>query len=204
MRTYSEIEGEQVVRAARATIELIIRSPNLNKKMLIDSLNGYGSPNGVFVTILHYPTRELRGRMGLEGTGKHMGEQVVEAAIGAAFMDPHVVPVSLSESGHIIVEVDLLSDFHRIKSSGKGKLIHVKLGRDGLFIKYGVKTAVLLPSFPHEHKLNKTQFFEAACRSIGIQKDLWTQPKIEIYRFETQTFAELEPDGKIREVKKTK
>ncbi len=202
MRKYSEMEGEQMVRAARAAIELYLRSPNLNRRMLMDSLAGFGTPNGVFVTVYHYPTMEIRGRMGIHGTGKQMGELVVDAAIGAAFMDPHVVPISLSESPHIVVEVEIVSEFEEIRSRGKGKLIKVKMGRDGLFISYGVKRGLLLPSFPQEQKINKTGFFEAACRSIGIQKDLWMQPKIKMSRFETQVFAEGEPDGRVKAVKR--
>jgi uncharacterized protein (TIGR00296 family) len=204
VRRYSEIEGEQIVRAARAAIELFLRSPNLNRQMLVESLKGFGSPNGVFVTIYHYPTMGIRGRMGIHGTGKHMGELVVDAAIGAAFMDPHVVPVSLSESPHMTVEVEIIDDFEDIKSSGKGKLMKMKMGRDGLCISYGVKSALLMPSFPGEHKLNKVGFFEAACRTIGIQKDLWMQAKIKVSRFETQIFAEEEPDGRVREVRRQK
>lgn len=200
-RQYSDIEGEEIVRVARAAIELFLRSPNLNRNMLVDSLKGFGTPNGVFVTIYHYPTMSVRGRMGIYGTGKHMGELIVDAAIGAAFMDPHVVPVSLSENVHIVVEVEVLSDFEEIRSTGKGKLIKIKMGRDGLHVKYGVKSALLLPSFPKEKKLDKVSFFEASCKAIGIGKDMWTQPKVKVFRFETQAFAEEEPDGRVRPVK---
>jgi uncharacterized protein (TIGR00296 family) len=195
------MDGEQMVRAARAAIELQLRSPRLTTGMLIESLAGISSPNGVFVTIFHYPTRAIRGRMGIYGTGKTMGELVVEAALGAAFMDPHVIPVSLSESSHMTVEVEILSAFEDIRSSGKGKMIKVKMGRDGLGIRYGIKRAVLLPSYPSEHNLDKKGFFEAACREIGIQKDLWKQPKVRLSRFETQAFAEDEPDGTVSEIR---
>jgi len=198
MRSYSDIEGEQMVRIARAAIELSLRSPNLNKHILFESLSTLGSPNGVFVTIYHYPTLEIRGRAGVHGTGKRMGEQVVDAAIGAAFMNPNAVPVSMGEAVHTVIKVDVLSDFEEIRSSGRGKLIKVKKGRDGLYLRYGFNSAVLLPSFPEEHKLDKVGFFEAACRSVGIQKDLWMQPKIRISRFETQAFVEEEPDGRVR------
>ncbi|MDE1865192.1 MAG: TIGR00296 family protein [Candidatus Micrarchaeota archaeon] len=202
MRQYSETEGEQIVRGARAAIELFLRSPNLDRNMLVESLKGLGSPNGVFVTVLHYPTRELRGRMGIHGARKHIGELVVDAAIAAGFEDPKFVPVSLNESSHMTVEVDILSDFELIKSSGKGKLIKVKMGRDGIYIKYGFKSAVLLPSFPEENNLDKTGFFEAACKAVGIQKDLWMQPNIKLYRFRAQGFAETEPDGRVIEIKR--
>ncbi len=196
------MEGEQIVRAARAAIELFLRSPKLERGMLMDSLKGLGSPNGVFVTVLHYPTRELRGRMGIHSAKKHIGEQVVDAAIAAGFEDPKFVPVTLRESGHITVEVDVLSEFEQIKSSGKGKLIKVKMGRDGLYIKYGFKSALLLPSFPGENKLDKTAFFEAACKAVGIQKDLWMQPSVRMFRFRTQSFAEEEPDGRVSQIKR--
>ena len=204
MQQYSEGEGEQIVRAARAAIELFLRSPSLDKNMLVNSLKGLGKPNGVFVTILHYPTREIRGRMGIYGTGKHMGELVVDAALAAAFEDPKFVPISLKESDHITVEVDIISDFEEIKSSGKGKLIKVKMGRDGLYVKYGFKNSLLLPSFPIESKLDKTGFFEALCQKVGISKDHWMQPNVKVFRFETKSFAEEEPDGKIVEVKHLK
>ena len=201
MRQYSEIEGEQIVRAARAAIELFLRSPKLDRRLLMESLRDLGTVNGVFVTVLHYPTRTLRGRMGIYGTNGHIGVQVVMAAVAAAFEDQKFVPVSLRENEHIIVEVDILSEFEEIRSSGKGKLIKVKLGRDGLYIKYGFKSAVLLPSFPEENRLDKTGFFEAACRAVGIQKDLWMQPRVKLSRFQTQCFGEVEPDGRVKEIK---
>ncbi len=194
------MEGERIVRAARAAIELFLRSPKLDRSMLVKSLGSMESPHGVFVTIMHYPTRTLRGRMGIYGEKKRTGELVVDASIAAAFEDQKYLHVSLNECGHMVVEVDLMSNFEEIKSSGKGKLIKTKLGRDGLYIKYGFKSAVLLPSFAEENKLNKVQLFEAACRAVGIQKDLWMQPNVKISRFQTQRFAEMEPDGKVREV----
>lgn len=198
------MEGEQIVRAARAAIELFLRSPRLDRKMLMESLKGLGSPHGVFVTILHYPTRELRGRMGIYGSSKHLGELVVDAAIAAAFEDPKFVPISLGESPHMIVEVDMISEFEQIKSSGRGKMIKVKMGRDGLHLKYGFRSAVLLPSYPKERKLNKLQFFEEACRQVGIQKDLWMQPNVKLSKFESERFGETEPDGRVREIKPAK
>ena len=204
MRAYSEIEGEQIVRLARAAIELSIRSPHIDMDMLTSPLSRYGASDGAFVTLYHYPAGGIRNRVGVQKAGARIADLVVNAALGVAFKDPKAVPVSIGEFGHLVVTVDIISDMEEIKAEGRARLMKMKIGRDGIYIKYGIKSVLLLPSFPEENRLSKESFFQAACRMIGLDGDFWMQPKVKVCRFETQAFAEEEPDGRVRRVSKPK
>ncbi|MEM2373812.1 MAG: TIGR00296 family protein, partial [Thermoproteota archaeon] len=62
---------------------------------------------GVFVTLNTYPELELRGCIGFPYPVKDFLEQVVDAALSAAFGDPRFPPLSKDELDRIVVEVSV-------------------------------------------------------------------------------------------------
>ena len=99
MNIYSLAEGAQLVKAARNAIELYMRNPHFNKKIVEQSISHLNDQYGVFVTIESYPTKELRGCIGFPLAVGPISSSLVEAALGAAFEDPRFVPLSLEEYG---------------------------------------------------------------------------------------------------------
>jgi uncharacterized protein (TIGR00296 family) len=201
MGFYSLEEGEELVRAARNAIELSIISQNLDKEIIEKKLNKFDQKHGVFVTIYHYPTRTLRGCIGfMEGIGP-IKRLIVDAAIGAAAEDPRFVPISHLEFEHMIIEVSILSKTERIIGEPQEIKEQVKIGRDGLVIEYGYHKGLLLPIVAVDQRWYPEEFLENVCIKAGLPDHMWKQHDIFLYRFSTQVFREVEPRGKIEEVR---
>lgn len=194
-------DGEKLVKAARNSIELFIMNPHFNKKMVKNNLDEFEHPHGVFVTLEHYPTKELRGCIGFPRALAPLRESLVEAAIAAAFEDPRFVSVSKQELEDLLVEVSVLSSPVPIVGTQKKRLDSVKVGRDGLMVQYGHYSGLLLPIVAVEQKWDKKQFLEETCVKAGLPPNYWSQPNVKLYKFETQLFREETPRGKVMEVK---
>ena len=148
MHIYSDRQGAQLIKAARNTIELSLMSPDFNKGIVGRTLEEFSKPYGVFVTLEHYPTRELRGCIGFPRPIAPLGESVVEASLAAAFEDPRFVSVSSKELDEMLVEVSILSGMEPLGGSSKRRMDGIKIGRDGLMVEYGFNSGLL-----HDHIL---------------------------------------------------
>jgi hypothetical protein len=201
LRIYTLPEGSQLVKAARGTIELYLKSPHFDKAIMKDGLRMFNQKYGVFVTLEHYPTKSLRGCIGFPNPVSTISNDLVEAALAAAFEDPRFVPVSKPELDNLIVEVSILSEPVEVPGSAIKRKKSIAIGRDGLIVRYGLHSGLLLPIVAVEQKWNAQEFLEQTCVKAGLPKDYWSQPNIQVYKFETQLFREEEPNGKVIEVK---
>jgi|GEM_PF-437769 uncharacterized protein (TIGR00296 family) len=200
MEAYSIDDGTALVKAARNAIELFIRSPNSSKNIVKESLGPFGQRNGVYVTIMHYPTRELRGRSGFARPVSDVREMVVDAAIAAAFEDPRFVSVTLNELQHITIEVCLLSDPLELRGGKFKRLRAIDPTIHGLMAEYGIRQGAMLPQELGK-PLSKRELLEGVCAKAGLPRNHWTQPNIKLYMFETAAFAEQAPEGPVREIR---
>lgn len=201
MRLYSRNQGEQLVKAARNSIELFLMSRYFDKNIVKNTLKEFIKPHGLFVTLEHFPTRELRGCIGFPRAPGPLGDTLIDAAIAAAFEDPRFVSVSKKELDEILVEVSVLSSPVPIIGSEKKRLDSVKVGRDGLMVQYGMYSGLLLPIVAVEQNWSKREFLEETCEKAGLERNHWSQPNVKLYKFETQLFREDTPRGKVIEVK---
>ncbi|MDE1871519.1 MAG: TIGR00296 family protein [Candidatus Micrarchaeota archaeon] len=201
MHVLAAKEGERLVKAARYAIELFIINPNFEKEVVSSTLEEFGRPYGVFVTLEHYPTRSLRGCIGFPRAIAPLGESLVDAAIAAAFEDPRFVSVSKKELDDLLVEVSVLSSPVLITGGERKRLDSVKVGRDGLMVEYGMQSGLLLPIVAVEQGWDRKRFLEETCVKAGMHRNYWSQPKLKLYKFETQLFREEKPGGKVLEVK---
>ncbi len=203
MQVYDLKKGEELIKAARMSIELYLKSPYFDKDLIKSKLKDFNEHNALFVTLEYYPTKELRGCIGFVSNEYAIKDSIVDAALSAAFQDPRFLPVTLHEINDIIIEVNILSDMIKIDSNKNKQRIksQIKIGRDGLMIKYGIYSGLLLPSVPVEEKWNTEQFLENTCFKAGINKDYWHYPNVNIYKFQSQIFRESEPNGKVFEIK---
>ena len=198
---YTLAEGNRLVKAARYSIELFLRSPNFNRAHVEDAVRGLDAKEGVFVTIEHYPTMELRGCIGFPNPVGPLNSSVVDAAIAAATEDPRFVPVSHMELEDIIIEVSILSKMEPINgSTPEGIKRKIKISRDGLFLEYGYYSGLLLPIVAVQERWNAEEFLENLCLKAGLAKHMWRQNGIQLYKFTTQIFREKEPSGAVEEV----
>jgi uncharacterized protein len=201
MHVYNNVQGEQLVKAARNSIELFLINPHFEKEVVKRTLGEFEKPHGIFVTLEHYPTRELRGCIGFPRAVGPLGEVLVDAAIAAAFEDPRFVSVSKHELDDLLVEVSILSSLIPVTGDEKKRLSSIKVPGDGLMIQYGLYGGLLLPIVAVEQKWDKKKFLEETCRKAGLHSNYWSQPNVKLFKFETQIFREDEPRGKVLEVK---
>ena len=200
MHLYGIKQGQELVKAARNSIELFLMNPHFEKRLVQDSIAHFSERHGVFVTLEHYPTKELRGCIGFPSAVAPLNESIIDAAIAAAFEDPRFVPVSKKELEDLTVEISILSKLEPVNGDISFRLSAIKVGRDGLVVEYGTHSGLLLPIVAVDQHWNAKEFLEQACEKAGIRTNYWQQPNVNVYRFQTQVFREDAPLGKVSEV----
>ena len=199
MHVYTLEEGSRLVRAARHTIELSLKSPYFKRDDAAILTKDLTERDGVFVTLEHYPTRALRGCIGFPMAVAPIGEAVIDAAKAAAFEDPRFVQVSHKELDRLLIEVSVLTCPEEITGHAESRYKMIKVGCDGLIAKYGMHEGLLLPIVAVEQGWSARQFLDEVCVKAGISANSWMQPSVKLFSFQTQVFREEEPGGKITE-----
>jgi uncharacterized protein len=194
----SDYEGEQLVKIAREAVELYVRmavvAPIDNRKIFSDNM-------GVFVTINHlseHGEEHLRGCIGFPFPGQGLYQSVVEAAIGAATIDPRFSPLVESELPRIIFELSLLTPPQPIQVVHPTEYYdHIKIGRDGLILRWENGSALLLPQVAKRFGWDVDEFLLNLCYKGGTTPDAWVLPGTKLYKFQAQVYIESEPGGKV-------
>ena len=135
-------------------------------------------PRGVFVSL--HRKGELRGCLGHLEADVPVGEATRRMAVAAARDDPRFLPVTPDELADLDVEVSVLSPFERIRPED------VVPGRDGLLIRRGMRSGVLLPQVATEHHWDRLTFLRAVCQKAALPAEAWKDPTIELWAFQAQ------------------
>ena len=190
----SKEDGHNLVKTARLVVSEYLKNQikiNLDKKFRED----FSFKSGVFVT-LNNPIG-LRGCIGFPLPDKKLFNALEDAAIAAATEDPRFPPVKYEELESITFEVTVLTPPNKIEvSEPQEYLTKIKVGRDGLIVKSGFSSGLLLPQVPIEYGWNEEEFLEHTCEKAGLSKDYWKKGA-EILKFEGIVFKETEPNGKV-------
>lgn len=194
----SKSEGESLVKTARAVVTEFLKN---NIKMKLDEKfeEIFSFNSGVFVTI--NSPEGLRGCIGYPLPDKKLFNALTDAAIAAATEDPRFHSVSSDELDKITFEVTVLTPPREIKVENTSDYpLKIKVGRDGLIVKTGLNSGLLLPQVPQEYGWNEEQFLEHTCEKAGLPKDCWKKNETRILKFEGIVFKELSSNGKIVQV----
>jgi uncharacterized protein len=202
MLTISNEDGEQLVRLARNAVEKY-----LNESVILNPDNTnhrFSQKAGVFVT-LNYLNRNkeehLRGCIGLPLPEKKLDQSIIEAAIAAATQDPRFPPVIKDELANIIFEVSFLTTPEEIEvQSPRDPSRYIRIGRDGLILRWKYGSGLLLPQVPVELKWDIDEYLANVCYKAGAPPDVWLLPESKLYRFEAIVYKEYEPNGKVFKV----
>ncbi len=189
-------EGEFAVKLARNAIELWVKE---KKHMRIpkEYPRIFSKNMGAFTTIHTYPDHNLRGCIGIPYPEKPLVEAIVESAVSAT-MDPRFPELRKDELDSVVVEVSILTNPEKIVVSNPEEYLKkIKIGRDGLIIKRGIFSGLLLPIVPVEQRWNVEEFLVNLCYKAGLPPDAWFDRETEIYKFQSIVFAEKKPRGKI-------
>ena len=184
----SEKDGQILVKTARMVVADYLKNGSkteLGKKFQED----FSFNSGVFVT-LNNPLG-LRGCMGYPLPDKKLFNALKEAAISAATEDPRFPPVKFEELDSITFEVTILTPPTKIEvSNSQEYLSKIKIGQNGLIVKYGYNSGLLLPQVPVEYGWNEKEFLEYTCEKAGLPKEYWQKEDVEILKFEGIVFKE--------------
>ncbi len=191
----SKEDGNNLVKTARMVVTEYLKNGikvELEKQFRED----FSFKSGVFVTLNN--SSGLRGCIGYPLPGKKLFNALKDAAIAAATEDPRFPPVKFEELDSITFEVTVLTPPTKIEvSESKEYLSKIKVGQDGLIVKYGYNSGLLLPQVPIEYGWNEREFLEHTCEKAGLPKDYWKKEEIEIQKFEGIVFREKDPNGEV-------
>jgi uncharacterized protein (TIGR00296 family) len=193
-------QGADVVSFARKVIELHFEGLQAPEPKSLEDV--FKENRGVFVTLDTYPGRELRGCIGYPEPVMQLGRALRESALSAAFGDLRFPHLAREELPGIVVEVSVLTPPEKItvdKPVDYPK--HVKVGRDGLIIRKGWTSGLLLPQVAVEHGWDEEEFLSHTCVKAGLTPDEWLAPGAKIFKFSAQIFSEETPKGKVTEKK---
>ena len=188
-------QGAFAVRLARKAVEEWVGKgerlarPKCGKCFLAKS--------GVFTTLYTYPGRDLRGCIGFPSPVLPLADGIIEAAISAT-QDPRFPSLDKSELDKIIIEVSVLTKPERIPAKKPEEYTgKIKIGRDGLIIKRGARSGLLLPQVPVEYRWDANTYLQHLCMKAALSSDAWCAAGTEIYAFRSEIFGEKRPNGAI-------
>ena len=191
----SESEGEELVKTARmAVTEFLINHRKIKLDKEFEQTFSFHS--GVFVTLNNLSG--LRGCIGYPLPDKKLFNALVDAAISAATEDPRFTSVKSEELDKITFEVTVLTPPQEIEVSDPLEYpSKIKVGRDGLIVKAGFNSGLLLPQVSKEYGWNEEEFLGHTCEKAGLHKEQWKEKDTKILKFEGIVFKEENPGGSV-------
>ncbi len=152
----------------------------------------FSKPLGIFTT-LNTLNHQLRGCIGFVEARYPLWLGVIYTARLAAFKDPRFEPLKKEELDNILIEMSILSVPKRIMPDPK----YICIGKDGLIVKYGRISGLLLPQVATEYNMDAKTFLEHTCLKAGLPRDCYKNPQVEVYSFEAEVYKELSPKGDV-------
>lgn len=191
----TENDGKTLVKSARNIVTKFLRD---GTRLILENnfQENFSFKSGVFVT-LNNPLG-LRGCIGYPLPDKKLFDALQEASIASATEDPRFPPVKSEELDSITFEVTVLTPPKKIDVKDPFEYpSKIKIGQDGLIVKFGYNSGLLLPQVPVEYGWNEKEFLEHTCEKAGLPKECWKNKEIEIQKFQGIVFKEIEPMGEI-------
>jgi len=188
-------DGEILVKTARLVVTEYLKT---GRKVPVaeDIKSRFSYNSGVFVTL--NSEENLRGCIGFPTPDRKLYQSLVDAAIASATNDPRFLPVKYEELCEITFEVTVLTSPTVIKVEDPAEYPKlIKVGRDGLIVKWEFGSGLLLPQVPIEYGWNEEEFLGHTCEKAGAPQDYWKRKSTVIMKFEGIVFKETEPNGPI-------
>lgn len=142
-------------------------------------------PRGAFVSLT--ASGSLRGCVGRVQTDRPLAEVVAELVIAAARDDERFAPITGDEVPAVHIEISVLSEPVALHPAAADR---ITIGRDGLMMRRGRASALLLPQVATEHGWGAEVFLQATCRKAGLEPDAWRDPETEVFTFQAEVFGE--------------
>lgn len=136
---------------------------------------------GIFVTIKKHGN--LRGCIGLIVSDQPLYASCQQMARAAALEDPRFDPVAARELAELELEISVLTPPEPVRD-----FKDIVIGRDGLIIRKGYASGLLLPQVAPEYGWNVTEFLEQTCRKAGLPDSCYLDPGTQIMKFSAEVF----------------
>ncbi len=191
----SDQDGEILVKIARnAVAEYLKARKRINLQE--DNKSRFDYNSGVFVTL--NKEDNLRGCIGFPTPERKLYQSIVDAAIASATEDPRFPQVRYEELNEITFEVTILTTPVEIKVDNPSEYpSKIKVGRDGLIVKWEFGSGLLLPQVPVEYGWHEEEFLNNTCMKAGAPQDYWKRKSTMVLKFEGIIFKETEPNGRV-------
>jgi uncharacterized protein (TIGR00296 family) len=130
-------------------------------------------------------------------------EALIDSAISSAVNDPRFHKVTTDELRNLLVEVSILTPPELIViSSPREYPEKVKVGEDGLIVKWSLGSGLLLPQVSVEYNWTAEEFLSNACMKAGATPDYWLTYEAKIYKFKAIIFEEVAGGQVVRKLLK--
>lgn len=140
---------------------------------------------GVFVTLKKHG--ELRGCIGFIEGREALGKAIPRMAMAAALEDSRFPQCRSEELKDIDIEVSILSPM--IPVTG---IQEIEVGRDGLLLRKGYNSGLLLPQVPTEYGWDKETYLHHLCLKADLPPGSFNSPDAKLMRFTAEVFGEHE------------
>ncbi len=144
-----------------------------------------GPHSGAFVTLRK--EGNLRGCIGNIVSDRSLSDTIRDMAEAAAFNDPRFMPLVADEFDKISIEISVLSALEKVENIAK-----IRIGKDGLLVRNGFHSGLLLPQVATEQDWDKTTFINQTFLKAGLSPDDLNDEKTEIFSFTADVFNELD------------
>ena len=196
-KEFSLEDGKELIKLARKSIGYTSASgkklsDTTEKKRLLEK-------RGCFVTLNTFPDKELRGCIGFPYPIMPLWSAVVEGAAHAAFNDPRFPKLQASELDKVVLEISVLTLPEEISGGKSGIAEEIIVGQDGLIVKKGGHSGLLLPQVAQEYSWSAETFLDECCRKAALPPGIWRQADCSVFKFQAQIFSEKEPNGEVEE-----
>ncbi|MFA7114625.1 MAG: AmmeMemoRadiSam system protein B [Candidatus Omnitrophota bacterium] len=175
-------EKKLLLKIARVSVESAVngRAAEEITAGITDSLK---FETGAFVTLTQ--DGALRGCIGNIISQKPLYKLVGEMAAAAALDDNRFLPVVSDEVAELEFEISVLSPITKVED-----ISQITVGRDGLIIRKGIHSGLLLPQVATEYGWTVDEFLANTCIKAGINRDEYKNKGVEIYKFSAIVFNE--------------
>jgi AmmeMemoRadiSam system protein B/AmmeMemoRadiSam system protein A len=141
--------------------------------------------NGAFVTL------KVRGNGALRGcVGRIVGEGplirlVSTMSLAAAFADRRFTPLTKRELSGVEIEISVLTIPRPIRAA-----TDIVVGRDGVVLQVGDKSAVFLPYVAEEQGWSRDELLDNLAVKAGLDRTAWRDRRAKFLVFQADTFSE--------------
>jgi len=171
-----------LLRIARASIGAMLDAASYTAP--VPGGGPLGEPRGAFVT-LRLGGR-LRGCIGRIVSEAPLAEVVAEMAVAAARDDYRFNPLARGDLEAIRIEISALGPLRTVTDPGE-----IAVGRDGLLVRKGRSSGLLLPQVAAEEGWGVRRFLDETCRKAGLPEGAWKEGA-SIEAFEAEVWGEEE------------